>query len=197
MAGPAAAAAISSGASLVGGIFGNIARRKESARNRKFQERMRNTQWQAAVADMEAAGINPALAYSQGPAASPGGSMAQQLDVVSPAVSTGLQAARLKEDLGLVKAQKQATLQSGIKTQREARFQEFMNKLWGSFPAAGKFEPGPLWEMHVANAGSAKQLERMRRFEADLLQNMAMVAKTPAGQKAAFLRYLIQSWKGR
>lgn len=44
--------------------------------NRDFQERMSNTSYQRAINDMEQAGLNPMLAYSQGGASAPSGSSA-------------------------------------------------------------------------------------------------------------------------
>lgn len=108
------------GGSLVGGLLANRGRAAEARGNRAFQrteartqmafqERMRNTEWQSAVADMEAAGINPALAYQQGGASSPSGaagsgSKAEQSDVISPAVSSALQYKRLKAEVDGINA---------------------------------------------------------------------------------------------
>lgn len=75
---------------------------------RQFSERMRNTQWQAAVADMEAAGLNPALAYSQGPNASPSGAMASGAGGTG-AVSSALQAKRLESELKVMYEQSRKT----------------------------------------------------------------------------------------
>lgn len=109
------------GVNALGGIIGNRARagqaqkdrdfqRAEAATQMKFQERMRNTEWQSAVADMRAAGINPALAYQQGGASSPGGaagggSRADQADVLSSGVSSALQYKRLAAEVKQINAQ--------------------------------------------------------------------------------------------
>lgn len=71
-----------------GQVHANRTNRAIAREQMDFQERMSNTSWQRGVKDMEAAGINPMLAVSQGPASSPQGASTHVDNVGSAAVSS-------------------------------------------------------------------------------------------------------------
>jgi len=98
-------AAIGAIASLVGGRKANVASAKQAQRQMDFQREMSNTAHQREVRDLRAAGLNPILSGTGGSGAStPGGAMAPQHDIISPAVSSAMQQRRLTQEIKNMKA---------------------------------------------------------------------------------------------
>lgn len=88
---------------------GRTATKKSTDKQMKFQERMRDTAYQAAVLDMEKAGINPILAYKQGGAATPAGAsyqapsgIAAATDAVSKLSTTAFAAKKLAKEMDIL-----------------------------------------------------------------------------------------------
>lgn len=177
----AAPAAISGIASFFGGRSANKASAKEAQKNRGFQERMRNTQWQATVADMRAAGINPAVAYSKGANASPSGSLAQQKDAITPAVSSAMQMKRMTSELQLMREQTRKAQGEADSSQARGELDQFRTRWMKMIPGEGT---QPYLEMlrnevgqSGAQLGRTVEATRKDRLQGDVLEPMAEIAR--------------------
>lgn len=98
------AAGIAAGAGLLGSAWSAASGAREARKQRGWQEEMSNTAHQREMADMRAAGLNPALSAKFGGASTPSGAQAQVPDY-SQSVTSGLQAAQTASNLQLQAAQ--------------------------------------------------------------------------------------------
>jgi hypothetical protein len=98
-------AAIGAIGSLFGGAQQNKSAEQQAKAQMDFQERMSNTQYQRAVADLKAAGLNPMLAYAQGGAGNLGGASAPVMNVAGEAATSANMGYKIGQEIENMKAQ--------------------------------------------------------------------------------------------
>lgn len=137
---------VSGAGSFLGQKSANDANTALSLKQMEFQERMSNTAYRRSMADMQAAGLNPILAYKQGGATTPSGSMPHIADPVTPAVNTALVARQkaaefknLTSTNKVIKENAREAFHSANIKQYEQEFQNLLKELvWPEQVTAAK-----------------------------------------------------------
>ena len=86
------ASALGAAGAFFGGERRNAAQAEQASSANTFSAQQYATRYQTTVQDMQAAGLNPMLAYSQGAGSPPTGQQAQMSDSITPAVQSGTSA---------------------------------------------------------------------------------------------------------
>lgn len=202
------------GASLLGGLFGskgqhdaNAANAQQAQKQMDFQERMSSTSYQRAVADLKAAGLNPALAYQQGGASTPGGAASTSQNELAPfgAGLTGAMAAATSA-AQMRTAQAQAHIADNDSRQSDADLGKRMATIGAE--TAGTLNEwirkslgkeldertlNTLVQQAQANLKATLATARESSLRADILQPEARMSKTGYGKYRPYIKDMFQA----
>nr|QJB19751.1 MAG: DNA pilot protein [Microvirus sp.] len=124
MFGGFAGSALGAISGFLGGQAANKASQESASQQMAFQENMANTSYQRAIADLNAAGLSPMLAYSRGGAATPQGAAYKAENVGAAAAEgavKGSQPSLTRAQIDVAKSQEQLNIQSAKQVAEQAR----------------------------------------------------------------------------